>query len=149
MTRAGEIQRKWHVIDASDRVLGRVATEIAGLLMGKTKSSYSPFMDTGDFVVVINASKVKVTGKKLTDKIYHRHTGYPGGLRSTALGDMLDKHPTRVIELAVRGMLPHNRMGRAMFKKLKVYSGDTHPHEGQVGSASTNVALKEGSSDGK
>jgi large subunit ribosomal protein L13 len=132
MARAEEIQRRWHVLDASSEPLGRLAVKIAMLLMGKNKSIYSPYMDTGDFVIVINAAKVKVSGKKLTDKIYHRHTGYPGGLRSIALRDMLEKHPTRAVEHAVKGMLPHNRLGKVMFGKLKVYSGENHPHESQI-----------------
>lgn len=131
-TKAGDIQRQWHVIDASDQTLGRLATKIAGLIMGKHKPYFASNLDTGDYVVVINASKIKVTGKKLTDKFYYRHSMYPGGLKTTSLEDMLKSHPERVIEHAVKGMLPHNNLGRAMFKKLKVYAGDSHPHEAQV-----------------
>ena len=109
-----------------------MATEVAVLLRGKHKPIYSPHLDTGDYVVVINAAKVRVTGKKLTDKIYYRHSQYPGGLKSISLGRMLETHPIRVIEYAVKGMLPHNRLGAAMYKKLKVYPGAEHPHQGQV-----------------
>ena len=131
-TKASDIEREWRVIDASDKTLGRLASGIAGLLKGKHKPIYSPHMDVGDYVIVINATKVKVTGKKLTQKIYYRHSQYPGGLKSTSLEEMLAKHPTRVIEHAVKGMLPHNRLGAAMFRKLKVYPGAEHPHQSQV-----------------
>ena len=131
-TKKSDIERKWWVIDASGRTLGRMATEVAILLRGKHKPIYSPHLDTGDYVVVINAAKVRVTGKKLTDKIYYRHSQYPGGLKSISLGRMLETHPIRVIEYAVKGMLPHNRLGAAMYKKLKVYPGAEHPHQGQV-----------------
>lgn len=131
-TKASDIERHWWVIDASDKTLGRLATEVARLLRGKNKPIYSPHMDTGDFVVVINASKVRVTGKKAEEKIYYHHSHYPGGLKSTTFAKLLDTHPTRVIEHAVKGMLPHNRLGRAMAKKLKVYAGDTHPHGAQI-----------------
>jgi large subunit ribosomal protein L13 len=130
--RASEVKRRWVVIDASGRTLGKVATDAAKLLEGKHKTMYSPHGDVGDFVVVINAAKVRVTGKKVEDKIYHHHTNYPGGLRSIAFGDMLARHPSRPIEIAVRGMLPHNSRGRAMGRRLKVYAGSTHPHEAQV-----------------
>ena len=119
------------MIDAADKTLGKVATEAATLLMGKHKPLYAPYIDTGDYVVVTNAAKVKVTGKKTEQKIYYRYSGYPGGLKSAAFKEVLDKDPRRVIELAVKGMLPHNRLGRAMFKKLKVYPGDEHPHQAQ------------------
>ncbi len=131
-TKVSDIERQWHVIDASGKILGRLASQVAKLLMGKHKSIYSSHLDTGDYVVVINATKVKVTGRKLKEKVYHRHSDYPGGLKSATLEEMLNKHPERVIEHAVRGMLPHNRLGRAMLKKLKVYSAETHPHQGQV-----------------
>jgi large subunit ribosomal protein L13 len=131
-TKKSDIERKWWVIDASGRTLGRLATEVAVLLRGKHKPIYSPHLDTGDYVVVVNAAKVRVTGKKLTDKIYYRHSQYPGGLKSISLGRMLETHPIRVIEYAVKGMLPHNRLGAAMFKKLKVYPGAEHPHQAQV-----------------
>jgi large subunit ribosomal protein L13 len=123
-----EVKREWHVVDATDQTLGRMSTRIARLLMGKHKASYTQHLDTGDYVVVINAGKVHVTGNKLKQKIYYRHTGYPGGLRSINLEDMLAKHPTRVVENSVRGMLPHTRLGAQMFKKLKVYAGADHPH---------------------
>lgn len=131
-TKAKDIQRQWHVIDASGKTLGKVATQTATLLIGKHKPIYAPHLDTGDYVIVLNAEKIKVTGKKLDDKNYYRYTGYPGGLRTETLREMLAKHPTRVIEHAVKGMLPHNSLGRAMYKKLKVYAGDSHPHQAQV-----------------
>ena len=130
-TKAKDIERQWWVIDAADRTLGKVATEAANLLMGKHKPIYAPYIDTGDYVVVTNAAKVKVTGKKPEQKIYYRYSGYPGGLKSATFKEVFDKDPRRVIELAVKGMLPHNRLGRAMFKKLKVYPEDEHPHEAQ------------------
>ena len=126
-----DIERKWILLDAADRVLGRLATEAASILRGKHKPIFTPHVDTGDHVVVLNASKVRLTGRKLVQKIYHHHTGYPGGLRSTTAGRLLKERPERVIELAVQGMLPKNKLGRAMFKKLKVYSGDQHPHQAQ------------------
>jgi len=129
--RAKEIDRKWYVVDARDETLGRLATRIATVLRGKHKPSYSPHLDVGDFVVVVNADKIRVTGKKLDQKIYYRHSGYPGGLKSVTLRRQLAQHPTRVIRSAVWGMLPHNRLGRAMVKKLRVYAGDEHPHEAQ------------------
>ena len=131
-TKASDIERRWWVIDASGKTLGKLATEAAVLLRGKNKPIFSTHLDTGDFVVVINAAKVHVTGKKAEDKIYYHHTGYPGGLRTITFGKLLDKHPTRVIEHAVKGMLPHNRQGRAMLKRLKVYAGNTHPHQAQI-----------------
>ena len=126
-----EIERRWHLIDASGRVLGRLASEVAVLLRGKHKPIFSPHLDAGDFVVIINAEKVVLTGKKLKDKVYHRHSGYPGGLKSTTAEQMLQKHPTRVMEYAVRGMLPKTKLGDALFRKLKVYAGATHPHVSQ------------------
>jgi large subunit ribosomal protein L13 len=131
-TKESDIERKWWVIDASGRTLGRLATEIAVLLRGKHKPVYSPHLDVGDYVIVINAANIRVTGNKLTKKTYYRHSQYPGGLKSTSLERMLEKHPARVIEYAVKGMLPHNRLGAAMFKKLKVYPGAEHPHQAQV-----------------
>jgi len=131
-TKESDIERKWWVFDASGRTLGRLASEIAGLLKGKHKPIYSPHLDVGDYVIVVNAAKIKVTGNKLSKKTYYRHSQYPGGLKSTSLEKMLEKHPTRVIEYAVKGMLPHNRLGAAMFKKLKVYPGAEHPHQAQV-----------------
>ena len=127
-TKASDIERQWHVIDASGKVLGRLATRIAILLMGKHKPIFSRNLDTGDFVIIINADKVRVTGNKAKQKVYYRHSGYPGGLKSINLEKMMQTHPTRVIEHAVKGMLPHNRLGARMFKKLRVYVGDTHPH---------------------
>lgn len=130
--KAKDIKQEWHLIDASGETLGRLASRIAILLMGKHKPIYATHLDTGDYVVVINASKVRVTGKKAEQKIYYSHSGYPGGLKSKAFKDVLSTHPTRVIEFAVKGMLPHNRLGRAMFKKLKVYPGGEHPHHAQI-----------------
>jgi len=133
-TRKADIQRKWHVIDATGRPLGRLCSQIASLLMGKHKPTYTPQLDTGDFVVVINAAKVLITGpgKKDADKTYYRHSTYPGGLKTINLKTMKETHPTRVIELCVKGMLPHNNLGRAMYRKMKVYTGDKHPHKAQV-----------------
>ncbi|MDO8472285.1 MAG: 50S ribosomal protein L13 [Dehalococcoidia bacterium] len=143
-TKISEVKRQWHVIDASEKTLGRLATEAASILHGKHKPTFSPSLDTGDFVVVVNASRVKVTGKKKELKIYYRHSGYPGGLKSAKLGDLLDTRPTRVIEHAIKGMLPHNNLGRTMFKKLKVYAGPDHPHQAQVAvSAATATAPEE------
>lgn len=127
--KASDIRREWHVIDASDKILGRLAAQIASLLMGKHKPIFSRNLDTGDYVVVLNADKVRVTGNnKARQKLYFRHSGYPGGLKSISLEEMLKTHPTRVIEHAIKGMLPHNRLGARMIKKLKVYAGDAHPH---------------------
>ena len=129
--KASEIQREWWVADAAGQTLGRMATRIATILRGKHKPMYTPHMDCGDHVIVINAGKIQVTGKRLDQKVYYRHSGYPGGLKSITLRDQLQKHPTRAIQLAVRGMLPKNRLGRQMIKKLRVYASDTHPHEAQ------------------
>jgi large subunit ribosomal protein L13 len=128
VTKPNDIKRDWYVVDAQGQTLGRLATRIAAVLKGKHKPIYSPSMDTGDYVVVINAEKIVATGRKLDEKLYYHHTGYPGGLRQINLRDQLAKHPERVISAAVRGMLPHNRLGRAMFKKLKVFAGAEHPH---------------------
>jgi large subunit ribosomal protein L13 len=125
------IRRDWYVVDAQDKILGRLATEVARRLRGKHKAEYTPSADTGDYIVVINAEKVAVTGNKLEDKMYHHHTGYIGNLKSMNLSTLLEKHPERVIEKAVKGMLPKNPLGRAMYKKLKVYAGAEHPHEAQ------------------
>ncbi len=125
------IKREWCVVDATDKTLGRLATELAHRLRGKHKPEFTPNMDTGDHMVVINAEKIKVTGKKLDDKIYYRHTGYIGNLKSINLGKLLDTHPERVIQKAVKGMLPKNPLGRAMFRKLHVYAGPEHPHAAQ------------------
>ena len=138
-TKASDIERQWHVIDASGKVLGKLATQVASLLMGKHKPIFSPNLDTGDFVVVTNADKVQVTGNKTKQKLYYRHSGYPRGLKSITLENMMQTHPTRVIEHAVKGMLPHTRLGAVMMKKLKVYVGDTHPHLGQTKASSTKV----------
>jgi len=139
-TKPSEIEREWHVIDASDKVLGRLATQVANLLMGKHKPIFSHNLDTGDFVVIINADKVHTTGNKAKQKLYYRHSGYPGGLKSISLEKMMQTNPARVIEHAVKGMLPHNRLGAKMVKKLKVYTGDTHPHLAQTKA----TAAKEG-----
>ena len=126
-----EIEKHWHVIDAEGQVLGRLATRAARLLTGKDKPIYTPFLDTGDHVIIINAGKVRLTGKKLTDKMYRHHTGYPGGLRETAAGVLLSKNPGKLVKEAVIGMLPKTKLGRAMRKKLKVYQGPQHPHQAQ------------------
>jgi large subunit ribosomal protein L13 len=126
-----DIKRDWFVVDAEDKILGRLATEVARRLRGKHKAEYTPSVDMGDYIVVINAEKVAVTGNKLEDKIYHHHTGYIGNLKSINLSTLLEKHPERVIEKAVKGMLPKNPLGRAMYKKLKVYAGTEHPHTAQ------------------
>lgn len=127
----GDITHAWHVIDATDVVLGRLAAQAATLLRGKHKPMYAPHMDTGDFVVIVNAEKVAVTGNKRTDKFVYNHSGYPGGLRQRSVGEMLEKQPDRLVEKAIKGMLPKNRLGRAMGKKLKVYAGPEHPHAAQ------------------
>ena len=129
--KAGEVNRDWFVVDAADKTLGRLAAEIAHRLRGKHKPEYTPHVDTGDYIVVINAEKVRVTGAKATDKMYHHHTGYPGGLKSISFEKLIDKAPERVIQGAVKGMLPRNPLGRAMFRKLKVYAGSEHPHAAQ------------------
>lgn len=129
--KASEIERQWWLVDASDQTLGRLATRIATLLEGKHKATYSPHLDSGDHVVVVNAAKVKVTGNKLIQKTYYRHSNYPGGLKEESLQTLMARKPEIVIERAVKGMLPQNRLGRAMFKKLKVYAGADHPHQAQ------------------
>lgn len=126
-----EIEKKWYVVDAKDKVLGRLATEIASRLRGKHKPTFSPFIDNGDFIVVTNADKIRLTGTKWDDKIYYRHTGYIGGLKETTAREMVVKHPTSLIMEAVKGMLPKNKLGRAQLKKLKVYAGTEHPHSAQ------------------
>jgi large subunit ribosomal protein L13 len=131
VVKQGEIERTWYVVDAEGQNLGRLATRVATILRGKHKPTYTPSMDVGDFVIVINADKVQVTGKKLLDKRYYRHSLYPGGLTAISLQRMLATHPERVIEHAVRGMLPKNKLGRAMYRKLKVYAGANHPHAAQ------------------
>jgi large subunit ribosomal protein L13 len=131
VTRNKDVQREWYVVDAAGQTLGRLAARVARILHGKHKPTYSPSVDTGDFVIVVNAEKIHVTGRKLDQKIYYRYSGYPGGLKEITLRNLLQKHPARVIEHAVRGMLPKNRLGRQMFKKLKVYAGPDHPHAAQ------------------
>jgi len=128
---AQSVERDWCVVDATDKVLGRLASEVASRLRGKHKPEFTPHVDTGDHIIVINAEKIKVTGKKLSDKYYHRYTGYIGNLKSISLGEQLEKHPERVIQSAVKGMLPRNPLGRAMYKKLHVYAGPEHPHQAQ------------------
>ena len=131
-TKASDIKREWHVIDASGKVLGRLATQVASLLMGKHKPIFCRHLDVGDYVVIINAEKIRVTGNKDKQKLYYRHSGYPGGLKSTSLERMMQTHPTRVIEHAVKGMLPHNRLEAKMMKRLRVCAGDAHPYQGQI-----------------
>ena len=131
-TKASEIKREWHIFDASEEVLGKLATRIAGLLMGKHKPIFCRHLDVGDFVVVINAEKVRVTGNKAKQKFYYRHSGYPGGLKSVSLEKLLETQPTRVIEHAVKGMLPNNRLRASMMKRLRIFAGDAHPYQGQV-----------------
>ncbi|MDQ3876658.1 MAG: 50S ribosomal protein L13 [Actinomycetota bacterium] len=127
----GELDRRWYVVDAEGQTLGRLATQIADTLRGKRKPRYTPHVDTGDFVVVVNADKIAVTGKKLDDKVYYRHSGYPGGLKQRTLREELERRPTEVLRRAVKGMLPRNRLARAQLRKLKVYAGPDHPHEAQ------------------
>ncbi len=129
--KASDIQRQWHVVDASDVVLGRLASHVAILLRGKHKPVFAPHLDTGDFVIVVNAEKIALTGRKLEQKMAYRHSGYPGGLRSVAYGDLMARHPERAVEKAVKGMLPKNTLGRKMLRKLKVYAGPEHPHQAQ------------------
>jgi large subunit ribosomal protein L13 len=131
VTQQEDVQREWFVVDATGKTLGRLATRVAYVLRGKHKPVYSPAVDTGDYVIVVNAEKIHVTGRKMDQKMYYRHSGYPGGLRETPLRKMLQRHPTHAVEHAVRGMLPKNRLGRRMLKKLKVYAGPNHPHEAQ------------------
>lgn len=126
-----EIQRDWYVVDAEGKTLGRLASRLASVLRGKHKPIFTPWLDCGDYVIVVNVDKVKVTGKRLDDKMYYRHSGYIGGLKSVTLRRQLEKHPDRVLAAAVRRMLPHNRLGRQMFKKLKLYAGGEHPHAAQ------------------
>jgi large subunit ribosomal protein L13 len=134
-TKASEIQRQWHLIDATDQVLGKMCVQIASLLMGKHKPIFCRHLDVGDYVVVINAAKLQVTGNKTENKLYYRHSGYPGGLRSVSMGKMMEEHPDRVIEHAVKGMLPRNKLGAQMLKKLRIYAGDAHPHGAQIKAA--------------
>jgi large subunit ribosomal protein L13 len=131
VTKPGSVDREWYTVDAEGQTLGRLASRIAAILRGKHKPQYSPSVDVGDFVIVVNAEKIQVTGRKMQQKKYYRHSGYPGGLSEISLADQLERHPTRVITAAVRGMLPRNRLGRKMLKKLKVYAGPDHPHQAQ------------------
>ncbi len=126
-----DIKREWWIVDAQGETLGRLASRIAIILRGKHKPTFTPNTDMGDFVIVINADKIHVTGRRLDQKMYYRHSGYPGGMKSMTLRELMRKHPERALQLAVEGMLPHNRLGRAMYKKLKVYTGSAHPHEAQ------------------
>ncbi len=132
VAKPADIEREWYVVDATDLTLGRLATQVASVLRGKHKPQYTPYEDVGDFVIVINAEKIQVTGRKLDQKIYYHHTGYPGGIKSISLRKQLQKHPERVIEHAVKGMLPRGPLGRRQFKKLKVYAGSEHPHQAQL-----------------
>ena len=129
--KSGEIEKKWYVVDAEDQVVGRLTSRVASVLMGKDKPCYTDFLDTGDFVVVVNAEKVRLTGKKWSDKVYYSHSGYPGGLKQSRAEHLLNQHPERLLQLAVKGMLPKTKLGRSMFKKLKVYAGNQHPHQAQ------------------
>lgn len=126
-----EVERKWYLIDAEGKTLGRLASLVANLLRGKHKPQYTPHIDTGDFVIIINAEKIKVTGKKETDKKYYHHTGYPGGLKTVSFKDLMAKNPVAAVEKSIKGMLPHNTLGQEQFNKLKVYAGSEHPHEAQ------------------
>lgn len=131
MAKASEVNRKWYVIDAEGQTLGRLASEVASILRGKNKPTFTPHVDCGDHVILVNVEKIELTGKKLTDKIYYRHTNHPGGLKQRTAGEMRDKYPTQMLELAIKGMLPKNSLGRQMFKKLHVYAGAEHPHQAQ------------------
>ncbi|HSM55210.1 MAG TPA: 50S ribosomal protein L13 [Candidatus Sulfomarinibacteraceae bacterium] len=131
VTKPAEVERSWYVVDAEGQTLGRLASQVAAVLRGKHKPIYSPSVDAGDFVIIVNAEKIRVTGRRMDQKMYYRHSGYPGGLREINLSDQLKRFPTRPVELAVKGMLPKNKLGRQMFKKLKVYVGPEHPHEAQ------------------
>lgn len=144
-TKASDIKREWHIVDASDKILGRLSTQIASLLMGKHKPIFCRHLDVGDWVVVVNAEKVRVTGNKAKQKLYYRHSGYPGGLKSTSLEKMMQTHPTRVIEHAVKGMLPHNRLEARMMKRLRIHVGDAHPYQGQT--KATLLKMKESEVD--
>jgi len=131
MANPQNVERKWYVVDAEGKTLGRLASQIAAILRGKNKPTFTPHVDCGDFVVIVNAEKIQVTGKKVSDKVYLRHTGYPGGQKSITFGRLIETRPIRVLELAIKGMLPHNRLGRQMYRKLKVYAGPEHPHAAQ------------------
>ncbi len=131
MAKSGSVERKWYVVDATGKRVGRLASEVAAILRGKHKPEFTPHIDTGDFVIIVNAEKIVFTGKKLQNKLYYRHSGYPGGLKSTSAADMLKKHPERIVEMAIKGMLPHNSLGADQYRKLKVYAGPDHPHDAQ------------------
>lgn len=131
VTKPGSVEREWYIVDAEGKTLGRLASQVAVLLRGKHKPQFSPALDVGDYVIVVNAEKIRVTGRKMEQKKYYHHSGYPGGLREITLADQLERYPSRVIKAAVRGMLPRNRLGRKQFKKLKVYVGPNHPHQAQ------------------
>jgi len=131
MAKAGSVERKWYVVDATGKRVGRLASEVAAILRGKHKPQFTPHVDTGDFVIVVNAEKIVFTGKKLENKLYYRHSGYPGGLKATSASDMLKKHPERIVEMAIKGMLPHNSLGADQYRKLNVYVGPDHPHAAQ------------------
>ena len=131
VTKPGSVEREWYVVDAEGQTLGRFASQVATILRGKHKPEFSPAVDVGDFVIVVNAEKIQVTGRKMEEKKYYRYSGYPGGLREMTLAEQLERHPDRVIKAAVKGMLPRNRLGRRMLKKLKVYAGPEHPHQAQ------------------
>jgi large subunit ribosomal protein L13 len=131
--KSGEIEREWHVVDASGKTLGRLASEVAVVLLGKNKPTFSNHINVGDYVVVVNAAKVKVTGNKDKQKMYYSHSNYPGGLRTVSYSDMLEKNPEKIITFAVKGMIPRNRLGRQIMSRLKVYAGDEHPHQAQMG----------------
>ena len=131
MANPDKLEKKWYVVDASGQTLGRLASEVAKILRGKNKPEFTPFVDTGDYVIIVNAEKIAVSGKKLSQKIYYRHSDYVGGMKETTLKEMLDRHPERVLELAVKGMLPKGPLGREMYKKLHVYTGAEHPHAAQ------------------
>ena len=131
VAKPAEVERKWYVVDATGKTLGRLATQIATILRGKHKPIYTPHVDTGDYVIIVNAEKIEVTGKKRTDKMYRWHTGYPGGLRERSFQEMMDKQPERILYDAIKGMLPHNTLGRDMIRKLKVYAGPNHDHAAQ------------------
>ena len=132
MANAQTVERKWYVVDATDKTLGRLATQVAPILKGKHKPTYTPHVDTGDHVIIINAEKIQLTGNKLQDKMYYRHSGYPGGIKAKSAGELRRTQPERMLKLAIWGMLPHNRLGRQMIRKLRVYKGDQHPHEAQM-----------------
>jgi large subunit ribosomal protein L13 len=131
MANPQNVQRKWYVVDAEGKTLGRLASQVAAILRGKHKPTFTPHVDNGDFVIIVNAEKIVLTGKKMSQKVYRHHSGYPGGLKEITAKDLLNRRPTRALELAIKGMLPHNRLGRKMFRKLKVYAGPEHPHAAQ------------------